>query len=78
MMNPLSNGCWDVETLIAGGALQATVTLARNSSEVLLVDTGYPRQEKQLLAALEQRGLGPRDVTHVLNTHLHFDHSHNN
>lgn len=69
---------WVVENLIEGGALQASVTLARNSEETLLVDTGYPRQEQQLIEALEQRGLTCDSITHVVNTHLHFDHSHNN
>ena len=69
---------WTVETLIEGGALQASVALARNSEDVMLVDTGYPRQERALLDALAQRGLSPRSITHVINTHLHFDHSHNN
>jgi N-acyl homoserine lactone hydrolase len=69
---------WTIETLITGGALQASVILARNSEEALLVDTGYPRQQKQLLEALEQRGLSTDSIAHVVNTHLHFDHSHNN
>ncbi len=69
---------WTVENLIEGGALQASVTLATNGEEVLLVDTGYPRQQKQLLEALESRGFNSRSVTKVVNTHLHFDHSHNN
>ncbi|MBZ5552254.1 MAG: MBL fold metallo-hydrolase [Acidobacteriia bacterium] len=69
---------WTVETLVEGGALQASVALVRNAEEVLLIDSGYPRQERQLLDALAQRGLTARSVTHVVNTHLHFDHSHNN
>lgn len=64
--------------MIEGGALQASITLARNSEEVMLIDSGYPRQQKQLLDALEKRGLSARSITHVVNTHLHFDHSHNN
>ena len=72
------NHPWTVETLIEGGALQASVSLARNDEEVVLIDSGYPRQEKQLLDALAQHGLTARSVTHVVNTHLHFDHSQNN
>jgi glyoxylase-like metal-dependent hydrolase (beta-lactamase superfamily II) len=74
----MPNHPWTVEPLIEGGALQASVTLARNTEEIMLVDSGYPRQEKQLLDALAQSGLSARSVTHVVNTHLHFDHSHNN
>lgn len=74
----MSKRFWTIETLIEGGALQASVTLVRNAEEVMLVDTGYPRQEKQLLDAVEGCGLSADSVTHVVNTHLHFDHSHNN
>lgn len=72
------NSSWIVETLIEGGALQATVSLVTNAEECILVDTGYPRQQKRLLESLERRGLSADSITHVFNTHLHFDHSHNN
>jgi len=61
-----------------GGALQPTVTLARCGGEAILVDTGYQRQEAQLLQELSRRGLAPESISCVVNTHLHFDHSHNN
>ena len=72
------NSNWRVELLIPGGALQAAVILARDGKEVMLLDTGYHRQEKELLNQLEKRGLTADSVTLVANTHLHFDHSHNN
>jgi len=69
---------WKVEILMYGGALQPTVTLARCGREAVLVDTGYQRQEAQLLQELGRRGLTAELISCVLNTHLHFDHSHNN
>ncbi len=74
----MKNGDWTIENLLEGGALQASVTLARRSGEILLIDTGYPRQGKQLLEELERRGLTADSIHYVVNTHLHFDHSHNN
>ena len=69
---------WTIEPLIAGGALQASITLARNGTESVLLDTGYQRQEPMLLQQLDARGLSPEAITLVANTHLHFDHSQNN
>ena len=69
---------WTIEPLIAGGALQAAVTLARRGREIILVDTGYQRQEELLLRQLSLRGIAAGDITCIANTHLHFDHSHNN
>ncbi len=69
---------WTIEPLIAGGALQASITLARKGPEAILVDTGYQRQEQLLLQQLDVRGLRPEAITRVANTHLHFDHAQNN
>lgn len=69
---------WTIETVMEGGALQPTVTLARCGRETILVDTGYQRQETQLLQELDRRGLTAESISCVVNTHLHFDHSHNN
>lgn len=69
---------WTIEILMEGGALQPTVTLARCGREAILVDTGYQRQEAQLLQELGRRGLTAESISCVMNTHLHFDHCHNN
>ena len=61
-----------------GGALQPTVALARRGPETILVDTGYQRQAAQLLQELGRRGLTAESISCIVNTHLHFDHSHNN
>jgi N-acyl homoserine lactone hydrolase len=58
--------------------------VVRAGDAVLLVDTGmgshpdvdahYRPRRRQLGEALAPLGLTPRDVTHVTNCHLHFDH----
>jgi glyoxylase-like metal-dependent hydrolase (beta-lactamase superfamily II) len=53
-----------------------TITLVRNPSEgiVLLVDTGSPWDRDFLIQRLQEHGLSPTDVTHVVCTHGHVDH----
>ncbi len=61
--------------------------LVRRGDEVLLVETGlgnklegvarervFPGEYGTLLAQLAALGVGPGDVTHVVNSHLHADH----
>lgn len=64
--------------------------LVRTSDGNILVDTGlgdvteklrryYPlHRDSTLLGSLSAEGLGPEDISLILNTHLHFDHSGNN
>jgi len=50
--------------------------LVRDGATVLLVDTGWgPEHDGKLLAELAAAGVKPADVTHVLFTHLHGDHT---
>jgi glyoxylase-like metal-dependent hydrolase (beta-lactamase superfamily II) len=61
-----------------GGALRASSVLARRDGEIAVIDTGMAHHAASLAAALEQEGVAPGEVTLVLNTHAHVDHSHNN
>lgn len=62
--------------------------LARRGKEAVLVDTGYggktmPGERRAMkleggnpiFRSLEREGVRPGDVTHVVMTHLHFDHA---
>lgn len=50
--------------------------LVRDGSTVLLVDTGWgPEHQGKLLAELAEAGVKTGEVTHVLFTHLHGDHT---
>jgi glyoxylase-like metal-dependent hydrolase (beta-lactamase superfamily II) len=49
--------------------------LVRHSDSVVLVESGPGTTLSALEAGLAKEGLSPRDVTHVLLTHIHLDHA---
>jgi glyoxylase-like metal-dependent hydrolase (beta-lactamase superfamily II) len=49
--------------------------LIRHSSGVVLIESGPGSTLPALEAALAKEGFSPRDVTHVLLTHIHLDHA---
>jgi len=58
-----------------GGLGWSTVALIRGRGHVALVDVGSFSMRKGLIAQLAKRGLEPADVTDVILTHSHYDHS---
>ncbi|MCD6409524.1 MAG: MBL fold metallo-hydrolase [Candidatus Verstraetearchaeota archaeon] len=52
-----------------------TIALVKvNSGEYLLFDTGHHGDRLTLLRELERMGLSPDKISHVVVSHLHFDH----
>jgi glyoxylase-like metal-dependent hydrolase (beta-lactamase superfamily II) len=49
--------------------------LIRRGDAVVLIESGPGSTLSGLEAGLAQEGLSPRDVTHVLLTHIHLDHA---
>ncbi|MCC6299646.1 MAG: MBL fold metallo-hydrolase [Anaerolineales bacterium] len=49
--------------------------LIRDSDSVVLIESGPGSTLSSLTAGLAAEGLTPRDVTHVLLTHIHLDHA---
>jgi glyoxylase-like metal-dependent hydrolase (beta-lactamase superfamily II) len=49
--------------------------LIRSGDAVILVESGPGSTRAGLEAGLAQEGLSPRDVTHLLLTHIHLDHA---
>jgi glyoxylase-like metal-dependent hydrolase (beta-lactamase superfamily II) len=49
--------------------------LIRHSDAVVLVESGPGSTRAGLEAGLANEGLSPRDVTHLLLTHIHLDHA---
>jgi glyoxylase-like metal-dependent hydrolase (beta-lactamase superfamily II) len=80
----LDTGGWRIDVLMTGypgksvchGSLGwSTVALLRGHGRVALVDTGGFGMRTTLLQRLAAHGLAPADVTDVLLTHSHYDHS---
>lgn len=53
----------------------STIALIRRQNRIALVDVGSFGQRKLLIEQLHERGLQPKDITDVLLTHSHYDHS---
>jgi len=69
---------WDIITLLEGHLLGASSILIKNHSQAIVVDTGLANQRNSLIAALREHRLEASDISLVLNTHMHVDHSNNN
>ena len=58
-----------------GGLGWSTVALIRSPGRIALVDGGNFGMRRMLIERLRERGLKPADVTDMLLTHSHYDHS---
>ena len=58
-----------------GGLGWSTIVLLRGHGRVALVDVGPFAHRNLLIAGLARRGLVPNDVTDLILTHSHHDHS---
>lgn len=58
-----------------GGLGWSTITLLRGTGRVILLDVGAFGVRRELAAQLAARGVRPADVTDVILTHAHYDHS---
>ena len=52
-----------------------TVSLVRDGDRVIVVDPGMVADRALILGALEERGVRPDDVTDVVLSHHHLDHT---
>jgi N-acyl homoserine lactone hydrolase len=57
-----------------GGMGWSSVFLLQGHGRSVLVDTGPPAYVRLLHERLAANGLEPTDITHILVTHLHWDH----
>jgi len=63
------------KTVCHGGLGWSTVVLLRGQGRVALIDTGAFNMRRLILDQLARRDLTSHDVTDVLLTHAHYDHS---
>ena len=66
------------KTVCHGGLGWSTVALVRGEGKVILVDAGNFGMRRLVNERLAAHGLTPDDVTDVILTHAHFDHSFGN
>jgi glyoxylase-like metal-dependent hydrolase (beta-lactamase superfamily II) len=59
----------------AGDRVGSSVTLILDGGRVIVVDPGMVRRREELLAALAAHGPGPDDVTDIVFSHHHPDHT---
>jgi glyoxylase-like metal-dependent hydrolase (beta-lactamase superfamily II) len=62
---------YSIVSLPLGSSHAYLITWERGA---VLVDAGYKKRLKSLTAALEQKDLSYRDLTHIVLTHTHYDH----
>lgn len=83
-MNSLNIAGYDVDLLVIGfpgksvchgGLGWSTIALLRGHGRNVLIDTGPIGMRKLLIAKLKGLGLQPGEITDVLLTHSHHDHS---
>jgi len=83
-MDAVIEGGWQVDVVVQGypgksvchgGLGWSTIALLRGHGRVVLVDVGAFAQRQLILDRLAAHGLSPADVTDVLLTHSHWDHS---
>jgi len=63
------------KTVCHGGLGWSTVALVRGQGRVILIDAGNFGMRRLIAGRLEAHGLTPSDVTDVILTHAHYDHS---
>ena len=63
------------KTVCHGGLGWSTVALLRGHGRAILIDAGSFNMRRLIAAQLAERGLTTADVTDVILTHSHYDHS---
>src|SRR5215213_6002670 len=63
------------KTVCHGGLGWSTVALVRGRDRVILIDAGNFGMRRLITERLAAHGLTPNDVTDVVLTHAHYDHS---
>lgn len=71
----LDSGVWQVSLPFLGEPQIIGSYLLSGENELAIIDPGPGSTLEWLLSALREAGFEPRDVTHILLTHIHLDHA---
>jgi glyoxylase-like metal-dependent hydrolase (beta-lactamase superfamily II) len=58
-----------------GGSVASSVSLVTDGAAIIVVDPGMVADQALILEPLRERGISPAQVTHVVLTHHHPDHT---
>ena len=74
-ITPLHPGLWQISLPFQGepGIIGSYLLASHNA--LALIDPGPTTMLDALLAAIRETGHAPEDITHILLTHIHFDHA---
>jgi glyoxylase-like metal-dependent hydrolase (beta-lactamase superfamily II) len=73
-MTPVADGITAIDTVLAGERELNSVYLI-DAIEPCLVETGPAADGQRLRAALDELGVGPDGLAHIVVTHIHMDHA---
>lgn len=71
----LSPGAWQISLPFLGEHEIVGSYLLAGNNELAVIDPGPGSMLEPLLASIREAGFEPRDVTHILATHIHLDHT---
>jgi glyoxylase-like metal-dependent hydrolase (beta-lactamase superfamily II) len=71
---PAADGITGIDTKMVGRALVTSAYLVE-ADEPTLIETGPQTSSKAVLRGLDRLGFGPRDLAHIVVTHVHLDHA---
>lgn len=71
----LDTGTWQVSLPFLGEPQIIGSYLLADNNDLAIIDPGPQTTLESLLVSLHEAGYDPEDVTHILLTHIHFDHA---
>jgi glyoxylase-like metal-dependent hydrolase (beta-lactamase superfamily II) len=71
----LSPGVWQISLPFLGEHEIVGSYLLAGNNDLAIIDPGPGSMQEPLLASIREAGFEPRDVTHILATHIHLDHT---
>jgi glyoxylase-like metal-dependent hydrolase (beta-lactamase superfamily II) len=74
VVTPVAPGITAIDTFYAGRE-RYTAAYLLDAREPAIVETGPTTSLEHVAAGLDRLGVGPRDLAHVVVTHIHLDHA---
>ena len=59
----------------SGNIAHSNIYVVINSNDLTVIDTGTPRNAKKIVAYIQEIGYKPQDVSTIIITHSHLDHT---